>query len=277
MAILILNHERGFNSKTNKPTHLRSLVECEICLTKRSIETKQARKKATHICGLCSILLIRKNPERKYLEEDYHKIAQDKGIIWTGNSLPKHMGKLTSWRCPNCNYEWEGRLQTIKELSMGCRQCNGKKRKITQDYYDKLSNKFNIIRIGHIPINSHNKIEWKLPCGHLALYSYQQLNLLLSPPTCEICFPAIEKSIYEKCYSTWSKRIKDKFDKKCQKCGSTSNLESHHIRNRRDNPNLILDENNGICLCETCHNSFHHIFGRRDTNQYQLLEFLKIK
>ena len=35
-----------------------------------------------------------------------------------------------------------------------------------------------------------------------------------------------------------------------------------------------IDENNGITLCEKCHNNFHSIYGKRHNTLQQLNEFL---
>lgn len=42
-------------------------------------------------------------------------------------------------------------------------------------------------------------------------------------------------------------------DKVCQSCGSTKNLEAHHIKPFATHPELRLDVNNGITLCRECH------------------------
>lgn len=44
---------------------------------------------------------------------------------------------------------------------------------------------------------------------------------------------------------------------RCQKCGSTENLEAHHIIRWADYPAGRIDKNNGICLCKVCHIDEH--------------------
>jgi 5-methylcytosine-specific restriction endonuclease McrA len=53
----------------------------------------------------------------------------------------------------------------------------------------------------------------------------------------------------------WSFKVIDRDGLKCKWCDSTEKLEAHHIIPIRDieNPDLLFDLNNGICLCKKCH------------------------
>ena len=70
---------------------------------------------------------------------------------------------------------------------------------------------------------------------------------------------------------------------KCFICGSRSNLEVHHIKDVSNFPELELDENNLMTLCDgsdrfeglSCHRIFGHFGCWRRTN-YQLPEVAKI-
>jgi hypothetical protein len=53
----------------------------------------------------------------------------------------------------------------------------------------------------------------------------------------------------------WSKLVKLKAGNKCEYCGKTDGLNSHHLFSRT-NRVLRWNENNGVCLCV-----YHHIFG----------------
>jgi hypothetical protein len=52
---------------------------------------------------------------------------------------------------------------------------------------------------------------------------------------------------------SWSRVVKEKYNNKCAFCGSTENLESHHILPQAVYPQFRLDLENGICVCEKCH------------------------
>ena len=51
----------------------------------------------------------------------------------------------------------------------------------------------------------------------------------------------------------WAKFVKDNADNKCEYCGKTTHLNSHHIFSR-SNKAVRHDVDNGICLC-----SGHHV------------------
>ncbi|UUV46168.1 HNH endonuclease [Bacillus phage vB_BanS-Thrax2] len=81
-------------------------------------------------------------------------------------------------------------------------------------------------------------------------------------------------------YREWrtSVFIRDKYT--CQCCNSVGgNLRGHHILNFSDNEDIRYDINNGITLCDKCHDigqegSFHDIYGTYNNTKEQLEEFL---
>ncbi len=54
------------------------------------------------------------------------------------------------------------------------------------------------------------------------------------------------------------KEIKELYGCKCCLCGSTENLQVHHIISINILPELRLDNNNLIPLCEKCHSNAHN-------------------
>ena len=55
----------------------------------------------------------------------------------------------------------------------------------------------------------------------------------------------------------WAKMVKERANFICERCGSTENLEAHHEIPVKLNPELVSDEDNGICLCHDCHKKAH--------------------
>ena len=58
-------------------------------------------------------------------------------------------------------------------------------------------------------------------------------------------------------YSRWREKILEK-NPACVVCGSTTNLEVHHIIPVEFSPELVLCETNGITLCRDCPKMVHN-------------------
>ena len=62
--------------------------------------------------------------------------------------------------------------------------------------------------------------------------------------------------VYKMALQSWGEVIK-KRDKKCVICGSTDRLNAHHLIHKKTNPELSLNINNGVTLCELHHYEVH--------------------
>jgi len=77
-------------------------------------------------------------------------------------------------------------------------------------------------------------------------------------------------------YDNWRKEVFTRDNWTCQNCEAKGGkLHSHHIYNFADNIDLRFIVENGITLCKNCHNEFHKIYGKKNNNAIQLIEFLK--
>lgn len=77
-------------------------------------------------------------------------------------------------------------------------------------------------------------------------------------------------------YKEFVRRVFERDNYSCRCCGDNKghNLNAHHIINYSENEELRTDENNGITLCETCHTSFHMLYGYKHNNKKQIYEFI---
>lgn len=81
-------------------------------------------------------------------------------------------------------------------------------------------------------------------------------------------------------YIMWRKSVFNRDKYTCQCCGKrngngyTAILNAHHILNWKDYEDKRYDVNNGITLCKECHIDFHLKYGKRNTNQTQINEFI---
>jgi len=75
----------------------------------------------------------------------------------------------------------------------------------------------------------------------------------------------------------WREAVFARDNYTCQKTGiKGGKLNSHHINNFANYPELRFAIDNGVTLSEKAHNEFHKIYGRRNTTKDQLIEFLTI-
>lgn len=60
-------------------------------------------------------------------------------------------------------------------------------------------------------------------------------------------------------YADWRKAVYERDKYTCQKCGKPSNgdIQAHHIYPVKTHPERILNVDNGITLCISCHRSIH--------------------
>lgn len=60
-------------------------------------------------------------------------------------------------------------------------------------------------------------------------------------------------------YKRWRDKIVERDNNECQQCGNNNkkSLIVHHIVSRKDAPELILSDSNGLTLCRSCHAKLH--------------------
>jgi hypothetical protein len=71
------------------------------------------------------------------------------------------------------------------------------------------------------------------------------------------------KGLDVKLDKNWSLIVKQRAGMKCEYCGKTAYLNSHHIFGRR-NRSVRWEITNGICLCVGCH-KFSSVFSAHET------------
>lgn len=69
-----------------------------------------------------------------------------------------------------------------------------------------------------------------------------------------------KKVVGTKEYKQFRESILKRDNYKCQMCGSDFRLQVHHIKSKSQYPELIMDKDNCITLCLTCHSKTDNFF-----------------
>ena len=81
----------------------------------------------------------------------------------------------------------------------------------------------------------------------------------------------IRKSIE---FRLWRESVFARDNWTCQKCEEVGGtIHPHHIKGFAQYPELRFAIDNGITLCIDCHRLFHTIYGTKDINEEQIVEF----
>jgi len=179
-----------------------------------------------------------------------------------------------------------------------CPICAGNKKKNTEqfkiDVFDKYKDEY--IVLGEY-INSKNPILVKhnIPeCGH----EWEVIpNNLLRKTGCPVC--ALLNRMGENApnwnfnltdeerisgrflnapeYREWRNNVFERDNYTCQCCGDDKggNLNAHHLDGYDWCEEKRIDVNNGVTLCEECHNNFHYIYGYGGNTKKQFEEWLR--
>lgn len=67
-----------------------------------------------------------------------------------------------------------------------------------------------------------------------------------------------KQKLQKQALDLWSEIIKIRSGNQCEKCGSRTTLQSHHLIERSKSTLLSTDLENGICLCTKCHMWWHN-------------------
>ena len=78
--------------------------------------------------------------------------------------------------------------------------------------------------------------------------------------------------------SNWSKKVRARDNYTCICCGKydKEHMEAHHIKPKSLFPDLALDEDNGVCICQSCHKKYNNKFLPKDQNLASFIRFISL-
>ena len=76
-------------------------------------------------------------------------------------------------------------------------------------------------------------------------------------------------------YDAWKNQVLSRDNQQCVCCGLNKHLEVHHLFGYKENPELAVNENNGVTLCKFCHDKYHSVYGLKNINPVDFIDFIK--
>ena len=232
-------------------------------------------------CGKKKMINSKRNKHSKKVDEALLKEGYTPLEPYIMNKLPRLM------KCPNGH---EIRMQSNNFLTgHRCFECSNNKKKtideikeffemqewelISEEYEDAFAKLKCICNKGH-----ENEMSWdNFRAGKRCRTCWLEYNKGENHPNWNPDLTQEEREngrIYTE-YTEWRKKVYLRDNYTCQCClESGKSLHAHHIQNYSQHKELRTELSNGITLCEDCHTEFHSIYGRKNNNIEQLVEFL---
>ena len=90
--------------------------------------------------------------------------------------------------------------------------------------------------------------------------------------------PKPVKRVTPTALSNWSKKIRARDNYTCICCGKydKAHMEAHHIKPKSLFPDLALDEDNGVCICQSCHKKYNNRYTPKDQNLASFIRFISL-
>lgn len=197
------------------------------------------------------------------------------------------------------NYEWKVRPGDFITKGYRCPKCSGRARKNTEIYYNEVkeltngeyelideyinSDKPVMMRHNNPDCNYH---EWK--CAPYNFLIGNRCPRCSKPrgeksPHYDPTIPQEEREkgrwLYSADLAKWRREVYFRDDFTCQSCfdKNKNNLNAHHLNGYHWDKENRFNIDNGVTLCEECHEDFHKKYGKRNNTKEQFEEYTKMK
>lgn len=250
---------------------------CKICLETKPLEMFVKRSKTTYRneCKKCYNLKKRKTPVKPTPKDGYKICAKCNKEKHLSDFNVRFMTNINKYRpfsyCKECERKYNN-----NRYSHTCEKC-GKQ-------YTSGRKDSKICVSCHRELMCQNKIMYKYKKRDFAgeknpMFGKQRFGQ--ENPNYK--HGISEEERYKKRlitgYGIWRKKVYERDNYTCQCCGKKSNgdIVAHHLDGYSWCKEKRTDINNGITLCNSCHDEFHSIYGKFNNTKEQFYEFLNIK
>ena len=166
----------------------------------------------------------------------------------------EYIGERNKKYCSKCGKEMPRNRQ--KDL---CSEC------LAEERHNEKYIKFNCAYCGKKSerLKAHTKGDI-LFCSHKCMGLYRRLD-----PN-KLADVSKDPKIVD-----WSKKVISKFNNTCIKCGKhfDKGLNAHHLNSKDWDKDNMYNVDNGVPLCNECHQDYHMLYGYGDNTEEQFLEW----
>jgi uncharacterized phage-like protein YoqJ len=272
---------------------------------------KDARTKMKYICSCgnassisldnfkkgkrCQTCANRKSREKlKHSYEYIYNYFKENGCELLSSTYINGKTKL-EYRCVCGNIS----KITFADFQRGKRCWNCKSRKtgdrdrLSFDFVKKEFKVGGCILLSESYINAHQKLEYICECGEKSFITYDKFKAGQRCSKCKLTklgrFTGedhwnydpnktdeerlLERNYLE--YRQWRDEVFERDNYICQVCGMGGHLSAHHLNGYHWAIDQRVDLNNGITLCDTCHDDFHLVYGSYANTKEQFEEYME--
>lgn len=232
----------------------------------------------------------------------FNKLFKEKNIIPLVNTFD-NSEQILPFKCIIHNEIFYSTLNNLKKKATNCKICLSEYRnKILRDDIEKIKNEF---KLNHLIICEDSEyINSSTPIKCFCEFHPEEIQYINRQQAqrkfrgCSKCkenrskgennanwkggiTPDNQKIRHSEEYKEWRLEVFKRDNYTCKCCGDKigGNLNAHHILNFAEYPELRFDIDNGITLCNLCHDfkyygSFHHQYGTNNNTKEQLKEYI---